>query len=1029
MNIKKLKTVNFAYCIILFVLFNSGCKTDKKESVVNLPDPSIYAEHVRTTDFQTPEEELKSFILPEGFKITLFASEPDISKPINMEFDHKGRLWVTQSSEYPIAAGKGEGADKITILEDTDGDGKADKIDDFVKDLNIPIGILPMQDGVIAYSIPNIYYFKDKNGDNIADGDPKILLGPFGHKDTHGMVSNFTRGFDGWIYSCHGFTNTSTVSGIDRDSVSMTSGNTFRFRKDGSRVEQTTYGRVNPFGLAFDEWGYLYSTDCHSRPIYQLIPQGRYPHFGNQSPAIGFAPEMMGYDLGSTAIAGLTLYSGDQFPKEYRNSFYTGDVVTCRIDRNTRTFEGSTPVAHKKDPFLISRDPWFRPVDVKMGPDGALYLADFYNRIIGHYEVPLGHKGRDRKSGRIWKITYEGDGKNKRPSSSEKTLDFYIGQLSDSSLQTRMDATNTIVDKWGGEAKKSIQDLVNTENVDDYSLIQGLWILSRLGALESATIQRAFEHRNPMVRVHMVRIVKENRELFTRYHDYLLANLSDENPHVRRVCAEVLGEFASKSNVDPLFDLYRNTEDSDSYLKYTALLSIQQNLKHSDVLAEVVSSSPAEDKFKVIYTALLDLPSKEGANYMLKNFNKYNLGVKEEMKIAKYLTRSIDNQNFDAFVHNMKGKYASETEQQFEMITALEDGITQRGGKVSRVFNEWKIEYAKSILRDLSKNLDMKASNIPKEWTWALSKAGEFKLMSYEQELHKIFADYQAPTGLRISAAKSLLKIDPKNNLNTLISKYRSPQTTEDFKIALSPVLGSRIEDNKVVSALSSNLRIHNQGLQTAIVRSLMQSSKGRNEVLNALEKEELRIDLLYNIEMVYLTREKFTEAEKNRFETLKERLGGKVEDINEIIETRIAQFELNENQIGEGKNVFAQNCAICHQIGGEGQIIGPQLDGIANWGKEALAVKILDPNRNISESFRTYKITMKNGETLTGLFRREEGEAIVFANVTGEEFKINKNEIDEQLATGTTLMPSQFRNTIKKEDFNKLLNYLSSVK
>ncbi|WP_221394343.1 PVC-type heme-binding CxxCH protein [Dyadobacter sp. NIV53] len=276
--------------LILLLFFVQSCNSPKnktiKKAIVNKEKPSvpdIYAEHIRTSEFKMPEEERLAFKLPPGFEITLFASEPDITKPINMEFDDRGRLWVTQSSEYPIAAGMGDGKDRITILEDKNGDGKADSFTNFDDNLNIPIGIMPVSDGAIAYSIPNLYYFRDTDNDGKADSK-KILLGGFGHKDTHGMVNNLMRGYDGWLHVCHGFSNTSNVAGTDGDSIKMISGNTFRVRMDGSRVEQTTFGRVNPFGYAYDEKGYLYSVDCHTKPITQLIPGGDYPHFGKKHP-------------------------------------------------------------------------------------------------------------------------------------------------------------------------------------------------------------------------------------------------------------------------------------------------------------------------------------------------------------------------------------------------------------------------------------------------------------------------------------------------------------------------------------------------------------------------------------------------------------------------------------------------------------------------------------------------------------------------------------------------------------------------
>src|SRR4051812_48634071 len=183
-----------------------------------------FADVIRSTDPLTPAEELKSFHLPPGFEAQLFAAEPDIGKPMNMAFDARGRLWITQSREYPFPAPKDrKGRDVIKILEDTDGDGRADKITTFAEGLNIPIGLYPYRNGVIAFSIPNISYHEDTDGDGSADKQ-QVLYGPFGfEKDTHGMTSAFRRGFDGWIYACHGFNNTTTIKGTDGAAITMTS--------------------------------------------------------------------------------------------------------------------------------------------------------------------------------------------------------------------------------------------------------------------------------------------------------------------------------------------------------------------------------------------------------------------------------------------------------------------------------------------------------------------------------------------------------------------------------------------------------------------------------------------------------------------------------------------------------------------------------------------------------------------------------------------------------------------------------------
>ena len=359
-----------------------------------------FAENVRKTEALTPDGERAALHVPAGFEVQLVASEPAIGKPMNMAFDTRGRLWITQSREYPLAAPLDKPArDKILILEDFDASGHARKVTTFAEGLNIPIGLYPYKNGVIAFSIPNIYYFQDTDGDGKADKQ-ELILGKFGFdRDVHGLTSAFRRGFDGWIYADHGFNNNTTLKAKDGSTITMNSGNCYRFRLDGSHVEQHSWGQVNPFGLMFDPLGDLWSADCHSSPVYQLLRGAYYPSFGKPNDGLGFAPDICHHSHGSTAIAGMVYYAAEEFPAEYRGNTFVGNVMTCRINRDSQVEHGSTRIVKEEPDFLKSDDPWFRPVDLRLGPDGAIYVADFYNRIIGHYEVPLDHPGRDRANG------------------------------------------------------------------------------------------------------------------------------------------------------------------------------------------------------------------------------------------------------------------------------------------------------------------------------------------------------------------------------------------------------------------------------------------------------------------------------------------------------------------------------------------------------------------------------------------------------------------------------------------------------
>ena len=175
----------------------------------------------------------------------------------------------------------------------------------------------------------------------------------------------------------------------------MNSGNTFRWRLDGSHLEYFTHGQVNPFGLTFDPLGNLYSADCHSMPVYMLLRGAYYPSFGKAHDGLGFGPTMISHSHGSTGIGGIAYSAAEQFPSEYRDTVLIGNPVTGRVNHDRLETHGSTRIAIEQPDFVTCDDPWFRPVNLQVGPDGALYIADFYNRIIGHYEVPLDHPGRD----------------------------------------------------------------------------------------------------------------------------------------------------------------------------------------------------------------------------------------------------------------------------------------------------------------------------------------------------------------------------------------------------------------------------------------------------------------------------------------------------------------------------------------------------------------------------------------------------------------------------------------------------------
>ncbi len=1149
-----------------------------------------FAAHVRPTDPLTPEQQLKSFKLPEGFEVQLVAAEPDLRKPMNMAFDSRGRLWVTESREYPTAAPtNSRPRDTVRILRDFDTNGRARSITTFATNLNIPIGIYPfrsrsatgMVNGrpvagrmtwkCIVWSIPNIWLLEDRNGNGKADAS-EVLYGPFDYsRDTHGNQASFSRGNDGWLYATHGFNNRSKVKGTDGHEIEMQSGNTYRMKIDGSRIEHWTHGQVNPFGLTFDMFGNLFSADCHSSPISQLLRGACYPSFGKPHDGIGFAPVTIRHSHGSTAIAGIVTVENPAWPTEYQGNILVGNVMTSRINRDHVEWRGATTVGHELPDFISCSDPWFRPVDLQWGPDGALYIADFYNRIIGHYEVPLTHPGRDRERGRIWRVVYKGNKAAPKTGTKQSSQQANLFQsLGSPNPVQRNLALNEICDVYGRFAVGDLRKLLGADN--EYRTISALWGLHRLGALSERDILRGTINRRTLPRVHAIKIAGERKQWSTNLLSIISKSLHAENGHIRRAAAEVLMTRPDNRVLQPLLTRLEHTPAEDTHLRHLLRMGIRNQLVRDGKTLFAASAAWPDHQRKAVKEIALAVNTPAAAKFLLLTDPQTFQSDEFRTKAWQHIARHADDATAERLIDLVRDHQNQDLGDQLAMFELIRSSGNNRTESLQKAQQDWAADLVKSALA--SDNIDgliwgnTPPSNRPdtqNPWSlqqrkrrdgvqatlmsshpkgerlrgrlrskdFALPTKLEFYLCGHNSKpgepdtrrnkillrdaadgriLHETYPP-RSDTAIKVSwdlkklsgrrgyveahdgdsrgayawiafgdFEPALPELQIKDAAGVARQLALSVKLVGDFRLRqfdreVSRLLFAALPDyeiqrnaartlatlnggglrwaaNNMVSDLSlpdsirrkffkhlapsppptdteflEAMRTATASQQTRIAVNLAGVKAGAELLLRLINDGICSPVVLRKVDVADKVN---ASGAKNAGQRLKELLVDAPSDSearDERIGSHISSYRSSKTDRAKGSEIFTLACAVCHQVAGKGQIVGPQLDGIGNRGLARVIEDILDPNRNVDVAFRPETISLKNGEILTALPRDEKDGVLTVVNPAGKEVSVKSADIKARTQTTRSLMPDNFHEALTADQLNDLLAYLLSLR
>lgn len=1018
--------------------------------------PNLPPDLMAPTDPLAPEDERKQFVVPPGFSVQLVASEPDIQKPMQMAWDAKGRLWVTTSYHYPFASTDGKPTDKVFVLSDFDPNtGKARKVHTFTADLNIPIGILPLPDmkSVLVSSVGEIRKYKiseTKDGPK-ADGH-EVLFKGFGTRDTHGMYNSYTLMPDGWVYSCHGFANDSTVKDKSGNEVKMQSGHTFRFKTDGSKLEVWTRGQVNPFGMTVDPWFNLYTADCHSKPITQIIPGAYYDSFGKPHDGLGFAPHVTAHSHNSTGLCGLAWYDADHFPKDYLGTMFVGNVVTNRINFDRIEWKGASPVAKELPDFMTSKDRWFRPVDIKLGPDGALYVADFYNKIIGHYEVSLTDPRRDKGRGRLWRIVWTGTDGKAAPTKFHradftKASDEQLGaDLYHSNLTVRFLAGHQLRQRAieGNKPDTTTAVVVAVGQPSRASAVIG-WAVAIEEAggkpLDMKGFRNVLNHaKDPKSGLkpehltgHLVRALaarpkwgNDERELLLDIHK------SFDSVHQTRATVEAMAAHPHGDFVEPLVVILKKCAADDTHLRHMARIALRNCLR--DAGADIPAGAN-EDTDRVLVDVLLGLRTPAATKALVRIAEARQLPAQQAVAVAEAVGRGGDSlerskyladmakaplPNGDALVAFLRGAQSRALSK--EDARAISIGVARGLAPVGDAI-ELNKAFTPEAARDASGVLKVLAALVPLVPPEKQGEHGELI-----EQCRFLANSKRAPADLRIAAFEVLFRLQPVHGEFAM----RILRTETD----VPPVVRERV----LLAAAGSNIREMQQDARDGLLSlpyraavpigtALAGTKSGAELLLAAVKDGKAPARLLQ--EKAILERLKASNATdwEKRVNDLTKNLPAADQRIAGLLKTRAAGFASAKLDKEAGAKLFTKHCAACHRIGDAGGKIAPQLDGVGVRGTERLLEDVLDPNRNVDVAFRARSVTLNTEKTFTALMLRVEGEVVVFADLEGKELRVPTKDIVTNRETQLSAMPANFADVIPEADLYHLLAYLLEQK
>jgi len=1006
---------------------NSLCKSDELASL-------RYPEGGPTA----PEKESQKLELHPDFTMQLIASEPLVNKVINIDWDPAGHLWVAETPEYPngrrgmrtdqagtewkdhggLVAEPGKqdrpAHDRISKLIDTNGDGIFDKKEIFYEGLELVTSFVFYRDGVIVSQAPDILWLRDTNGDGKADKVEKLYTG-LGTSDTHAVINNLRWGFDGWIYATHGYSAGRVKSPDGTKDFGVIGSGVVRFKPDGSAFEQYCSKNGNTWGLDITADDEVLFTQPTSNDLlnHVVLPEfvlargrvGNTPsykaviHDRNSNPLIKF--ENLAYvqiDLVGkfTASAGCAIYESGAWPREWTGSYFTTEPTINIVHHEIVKPNGPTFTANKTrdEEFIGGRDKWFRPIETRIGPDGALYVGDWYNQAVIHNDTrgPK-HNGvnaavrpdRDHYFARVWRINHKQATPIPVPNLKDASVGNLVAALESPSKAVRFTAHRLLLENSSQEALEALQQLPLSKDTPPW--LHRIWLMEDMGKLPKSILTAALTDERSIMRKNALRIAAARTDVpDTKVKQAMLRNLNELDERVQLEAIVALGTVADDAEVTAaLVKLYPTLTNAWAQSAVAGVAA-----KNPGAFLSAVLAADQPDPLRGLVTVLVEQTALKAET---NSENAAALVISAANAPAK--SDALKVLIFETLAKSLKSQFAPKWSD--ELRAAFQ-----------------------SVLKASDPAVPASALPLIARWDKAGTMAADTKSL-VTQMLAKL-TDNNAPDEQRAQVAASLLGVRDLNpEIVPSVAKLIGSSASPELQKRVISSLGSS-SDAAIGAAFAELYPKLSPDTRDAVFTQIVKRSDWSLAFVDALDKGKIQFASL-NPTATHRLRTHADGAVARRANEVLDKLNGpEVKEKDALIAKFTPEVEKPAN-VENGHAQFTKNCAVCHRFNCEGKELAPDLTGMGVHGAAELVVHILDPNRMVEENYMTVSIETKDGETYDGILGRDTRASVVVRNAAGDT-EIKTADIKSRRMTGRSLMPEGFE-ALGPETLRDIIGYI----